>query len=119
MSTTYRVPTLKSRREYFRLPYPVTSGAVLAVGGTRYKVDEISERGLRVVTGIGQFEVNSRLQGELQLAAGLCCVVTGRVLRVDGDHFVVLLEKGPTCYDVIREQRHLSKTHPEWKPQPA
>lgn len=119
MSTTYRTPTLTSRREYFRLPYPVTSGAVLAVGGSRYKVDEISERGLRVVAGTGRFELNSRVQGELLLTAGLRCTVTGRVLRVDGDHFVVLLEKGPTCYDVIREQRHLTKTYPEWKPQPA
>jgi hypothetical protein len=41
------------------------------------------------------------------------------VLRVDENSFVVQLEKGPTCYDVIREQRHLARTHPDWKPQPV
>lgn len=119
MGTTYRMPTLQSRREYFRLPYPISTGAVLVMEGANYKVDEISERGLRVVTGVGRFPVNSRVSGMLTLTAGLHCMVSGTVLRVDENSFVVQLDKGPTCYDVIREQRHLSKTHPEWKPQPA
>ena len=119
MGTTYRLPTLSSRREYFRLPYPVTTGAVLDVEGANYKVDEVSERGLRVVTGVGRFPVNSRVQGTLLLTAGLKCVVSGTVLRVDETSFVVQLDKGPSCYDVIREQRHLAKTHPEWKPLPG
>ncbi len=113
------MPTLSSRREYFRLPYPVSAGAVLTVEGANYKVDEISERGLRIVSGVGRFPVESRIQGTLTLTAGLKCPVSGTVLRVDDNSFVVKLEKGPTCYDVIREQRHLSRTHPEWKPQPA
>ena len=118
MGTTYRMRTLSSRREYFRLPYPVSTGAILAIEGANYKVDEISERGLRIVTGVGRFAVNAKLAGELVLTAGLCCKVTGTVLRVDENSFIVVLEKGPTCYDVIREQRYLSKTHPDWKPQP-
>jgi hypothetical protein len=118
MGTTYRMPTLASRREYFRLPYPVSTGAVLTLEGANYKVDEVSERGLRIVTGVGRFQVNSRLSGMLTLTAGLRCMITGTVLRVDDNSFVVQLEKGPSCYDVIREQRHLAKTHPEWKPQP-
>ena len=119
MSTTYRMPTLTSRREYFRLPYPVTTAALLSVDGTSYKVDEVSERGLRVVRSDDRFVVDARLQGELRLTAGLRCVVSGTVLRVGETHLVVLLDKGPSCYDVIREQRHLSKTHPDWKPLPA
>lgn len=118
MSTTYRMPTLSSRREYFRLPYPVSTGAVLELDGHSYKVDEVSERGLRIVTGVGRFTVNARVQGLLKLTAGLSCVVQGSVLRVDENSFILQLDKGPSCYDVIREQRHLSKTHPEWKPQP-
>ena len=119
MGTTYRLPTLSSRREYFRLPYPVTSGAVLDVEGANYKVSEVSERGLRVVTGVGKFPVNSIVSGTLMLTAGLKCAVSGKVLRVDENSFIVQLDKGPSCYDVIREQRHLARTHPEWKPQPA
>lgn len=113
------MPMLKSRREYFRLPYPVSSGAMLSVEGASYKVDELSERGLRITTGVGRFPVNSRVEGELILTAGLRCKVAGTVLRVDENSFIVQLDKGPTCYDVIREQRHLAKTHPEWKPQPV
>jgi hypothetical protein len=119
MGTTYRMPMLKSRREYFRLPYPISSGAMLSVEGANYKVDELSERGLRVTTGVGRFPVDSRIEGTLQLTAGLSCKVAGTVLRVDENSFIVQLDKGPTCYDVIREQRHLAKTHPEWKPQPV
>jgi hypothetical protein len=119
MGTTYRMPTLQSRREFFRLPYPVTTGAVLVVEGANYKVNEVSERGLRIVTGVGRFPVNARVQGTLTLTAGLRCLVSGTVLRVDDDSFIVQLDKGPTCYDVIREQRHLARTFPEWKPQPA
>ena len=119
MATTYRMPTLQTRREYFRLPYPVTTGALLCVEGANYKVDEISERGLRIVSGVGRFPVNARVEGTLQLTAGLKCQIAGTVLRVDEHSFVLQLDKGPTCYDVIREQRHLAKTHPEWKPQPV
>jgi hypothetical protein len=119
MGTTYRTPILSSRREYFRLPYPVTSGAVLSLEGANYKVDELSERGIRVVTGVGRFPLDTRIEGMLTLTAGVRCMIAGRVLRVDEHSFVVQLEKGPTCYDVIREQRHLAKTYPEWKPQPA
>lgn len=119
MGTTYRMPTLKSRREYFRLPYPVSTGAVLSLEGANYTVNELSERGLRVMAGGGRFAVDSPVEGTLTLTAGLRCQVSGRVLRADERSFIVQLDKGPSCYDVIREQRHLSKTHPEWKPQPA
>ena len=119
MATTYRMPTLSSRREYFRLPYPVSTGAVLELEGQSYKVDELSERGLRVVSGVGRFGVDSRIEGRLVLTAGLSCMISGTVLRVDDNSFIVRLDKGPSCYDVIREQRHLTRTHPEWKPQPV
>lgn len=118
MGTTYRTPILQSRREYFRLPYPVSTGATLALDGTSYKVDEVSERGLRVIANDGRHPANSKITGQLTLTAGLRCMISGTVLRVDENSFIVQLDKGPSCYDVIREQRHLTKTHPEWKPQP-
>ncbi|HEU4780834.1 MAG TPA: hypothetical protein VFS58_13210, partial [Steroidobacteraceae bacterium] len=63
MATTYRIPKLTSRREFFRLPYPVTTGATLDVEGTHYKVGEISERGLRIISGAGKFGVDAQIQG--------------------------------------------------------
>jgi hypothetical protein len=119
VATTYRIPTLKSRREFFRLPYPVTAGATLVVEGTNYKVGEISERGLRVVTGVGQFPVDTRIEGTLTLSMGQRCPVSGTVLRVEGDAFVIKLERGPTTRDVMREQLFMAKAFPDWKPQPA
>jgi hypothetical protein len=118
VGTTYRIPKLSSRREFFRLPYPITSGATLAVDGANYKVGELSERGLRVVSGVGRFAVDSQVQGTLTLAMGLSCPVTGTVVRIEDDAFVVKLERGPTSYDVIREQRFVAKAFPDWKPQP-
>ena len=119
VSTQYRIPKLSSRREYFRLPYPITSGAVLAVNGTNYKIGEISERGLRIVSGAGRLEVDARIEGILTLTMGSRCQVEGTVLRIDGKDLIVRLDRGPTSQDVMREQRHLSKTFPDWKPQPG
>ena len=119
VATTYRMPKLSSRREYFRLPYPITTGAVLTVNGTNYKVDELSERGLRVVTGVGRLPVDAVVQGTLTFAMGARCVIQGTVLRVDDNSFIVKIDKGIKGYDVIREQVFVSKQFPDWKPQPA
>jgi hypothetical protein len=113
------MPKLSSRREYFRLPYPITAGAVLTVNGTNYKVDELSERGVRVVTGVGRLPVDAVVQGTLTLAMGTRCTVQGVILRVDDDSFIVKIDKGIKGYDVIREQVFVSKKFPDWKPQPA
>jgi hypothetical protein len=119
VATTYRIPKLTSRREFFRLPYPVTSGATLDVDGNHFKVGEVSERGLRIVTGVEKFDVEAQIQGTLILTLGLRCKILGKVLRIEEGAVVVILDRGPTTYDVIREQRHLTKTFPDWKPLPA
>ena len=119
MGTTYRIPKLSSRREYFRLPYPVSIGATLAIDGANYKVGELSERGHRIVSITEVYNtVDSQFEGTLTLAVGLHCPVTGTVLRIDDDCFIVKLERGPTSYDVIREQRFVSRMFPDWKPMP-
>jgi hypothetical protein len=41
------------------------------------------------------------------------------VLRAEDDSVVLKLERGPSTRDVIREQLHVAKTFPDWKPQPA
>ena len=58
------------------------------------------------------FRVDARVQGTLTLAMGVTCPVSGTVLRIEDDSFVVRLERGPTSYDVIREQRFVAKTFP-------
>ena len=113
------MPKLSSRREFFRLPYPITSGATLAVEGANYTVEEISERGLRLVSTSGAFALDTRVQGTLILTAGVKCTVTGTVLRIEDKTVVLKLSRGPTGYDVIREQRHVAKSFPDWKPQPT
>jgi PilZ domain len=113
------MPTLTSRREFFRLPYPITVGATLLIDGTNYTVGEISEGGLRLLCNGEQFPLAQRVQGTLVLTAGMKCTVTGTVLRAEGKYVIVKLSRGPTGYDVMREQRHLSKSFPDWKPQPA
>ena len=113
------MPTLTSRREYFRLPYPITSGATLVVDGANYKVRELSERGLRVVAGFGRFPVDAPVEGTLILTMGVRCPISGSVLRVEDDSVVLKLERGPSTRDVIREQLYVAKAFPDWKPQPA
>jgi hypothetical protein len=119
VATTYRTPKLSSRREFFRLPYPITTGATLAVDGANYTVEEVSERGLRLNSVSGAFALDTRVQGTLILTAGVRCTVTGTVLRIEDKCVILKLSRGPTGYDVIREQRHVAKNFPDWKPQPA
>ena len=87
--------------------------------GTNYKVGEISERGLRVVSGVGQLAVDAPITGTLILTMGVRCPVVGSVLRIEEDSFVLKLDRGPSTRDVIREQLHVAKAFPDWKPQPA
>jgi hypothetical protein len=117
VATQYRIPTLTSRREYFRLPYPITSGAVLTIDGANYKVEEISEKGLRIVSTAAPFEVDAHIEGTLLLTMGTRCPVAGTILRIESNALVVKLERGPSSQDVMREQRHLAKRFPNWKPQ--
>ena len=119
MGTTYRLPTLSSRREFFRLPYPVMSGAVLSVDGTNYTVAEVSEGGLRLRCDSARFPLALRVEGTLVLTAGMRCTVAGTVLRAEDKCVVLKLSRGPTSYDVIREQRYVQKAFPDWKPIPA
>jgi hypothetical protein len=115
----YRMPKLTTRREYFRLPYPVSSGATLALSGTNYNVAEISEGGLRLNCSGENFPIAQSVQGTLLLNSGSRCAVIGTVLRVEDKCVIVKLTRGPTSQEVFREQRHLSKAFPDWKPQPA
>ena len=119
VATTYRIPTLTSRREFCRLPYPVTSGASLAIDGTNYTVAEVSEAGLRLSCSVDKFPLEQRVQGTLTLTAGMRCTITGTVLRIESRCVILKLSRGPTSYDVFREQGHLAKNFPDWKPQPA
>jgi hypothetical protein len=112
------MPKLTSRREFFRLPYPVSTGATLAIDGTNYTVAEVSEGGLRLNCSGDNLAVAQRVQGTLVLTAGMKCTVTGTVLRIQDRCVILKLSRGPTGYDVLREQRHLTKTFPDWKPQP-
>jgi hypothetical protein len=113
------MPTLSSRREFFRLPYPVTTGATVAIDGTNYTVAEVSEAGLRLSGTLEKFPLEQRVQGTLTLTAGMRCTITGTVLRIENRCVILKLSRGPTSYDVFREQRHLAKNFPDWKPQPA
>ena len=119
VATQYRMPKLTSRREYFRLPYPVTTGATLAMDGTNYTVGEISEGGLRLLCNGAEFPLEQRVQGTLVLTAGMRCSVTGTEQQDEDKCVIVKLSRGPTGYDVLREQRHLTKNFPDWKPLPA
>jgi len=115
----YRMPKLTTRREFFRLPYPVSSGATLSFEGANYSVGEISEGGLRLNCSGDCFPLERCVQGTLVLNSGSRCMIIGTVLRVEDKCVIVKLSRGPSSQEVFREQRHLSKAFPDWKPQPA
>ena len=64
------------------------------------------------------------LTGEVAIQASVQTNTTpprtsiARPRRCD-DSFVLILDRGPSTRDVIREQLHVAKAFPDWKPQPA
>ena len=113
VATQYRMPKLYEPPRIF--PAAVSrhrSARRCRSTGLTTRSGEISERGLRLNCSGEQFPLAERIQGTLALTAGMRCTVTGTVLRVEDSCVIVKLSRGPTGYDVMREQRHLSQDLP-------
>jgi hypothetical protein len=98
-----------SRRELYRIVYPLTERPVFEIGRFTYEVIDCSERGLR-------YEVKDRhvpalgtpVSGQLVFRRGESVEVAGEVIRTRaGSVALALHAPGITFADILAEQRFL------------
>jgi hypothetical protein len=109
----------EQQRQHFRLRYPLAAQPTLRVAGHSFAVTELSEGGMRIITGpAGRIAPDWDVRGELVLATGDTVPVDGYVLRIDDSYVVVKLMHGPSYKDMFAEQRYVAQRYPDW-PQSA
>jgi PilZ domain len=109
----------EQQRQHFRLRYPLAAQPTLRVAGHAFAVTELSEGGMRIISGpAGRLAPSWDVHGELLLATGDTVPVDGIVLRIDDAHVVVKLLRGPSYKEMLAEQRYVAQRYPDW-PQSA
>ena len=98
-----------SRREVYRIVYPLEERPTFEIGRFIYEVIDCSERGIRYETkGRRVAEVGTPLGGTLQFRRGSAVDVTGEVIRTcEGTVVLVLDAPGIPFSDILAEQRYL------------
>jgi|SRR5437868_16025 hypothetical protein len=97
-----------SRREVYRVVYPLVERPTFEVGRYLYEVVDLSERGLRYeVRDRRMPTVGSEVGGRLQFRRGEEVPVVGQVLRAQQGEVVLQLEPPLPFAEVLAEQRYL------------
>jgi hypothetical protein len=97
-----------NRRQLYRLRFPAGEELSATVGGLTFKVAELSERGIRLIST----KVPHRsgiCQGILYLSNGTAKPFYGELGRVDGGEQVILGVTGIAMADVVAEQLRLRR----------
>jgi hypothetical protein len=98
-----------NRREYYRIPYPVTERPRLVLGTAIHEVLDCSETGIRFeADDPASLQVGAPVQGRLRLRCGADLRVQGEVLRQDGEVVTASLDAaGVPLGTILKEQYHL------------
>lgn len=105
------------RRQYFRLPYPDTSQPPFKLdnGKDNYRVLEIAENSLLLELSSEQsLSVNTPLAGEIIFHDMSSEYLSGTVFRLDDRGAVILLKRGISFRQVIREQLYIKSHFPRF-----
>jgi hypothetical protein len=98
-----------SRRELYRIVYPLAERPTLEVGRALYEVVDCSELGLRYyVPNRRMPEIGTPVNGILCFRRGAQIAIDGAVIRTGGGLVAIALtQPGTTFYQVLTEQRYL------------
>src|SRR4051812_21996490 len=100
------------KREHFRLEFPLYQRPKLRVALRDYEVLEISELGVKAVAnGTIMPPLTQTFDATIVFTDGTKCVVTGKVIRRDGELFVMLLTAGIPLQKMYEEHRRLIQKH--------
>jgi hypothetical protein len=98
-----------SRRELYRIVYPLAERPSLELGRFVYEVIDCCELGLRYrVPDLRVPAVGTRISGTLRFRRGAEILIDGKVLRTAAGQVVIALDKpGTTFFQILAEQRYL------------
>jgi hypothetical protein len=98
-----------SRRESYRVVYPMTERPFIEMGRAVHEVLDVSERGLRFkIRTMKQPQAGDLLTGNLQFQGSSPVEVTGKVIRARPGLVVLALEPPGIPYsNILLEQRRL------------
>ena len=105
---------MDQRRKHYRVWYPDHHRPVLQLGGKRFNVAELSEKGARIVPDSDapdapEIPRGERFRARMHFVDGGEVGVTARFLRVDGPHLVLQLLLGVSLRRMISEQMRLRR----------
>lgn len=103
-----------NRRANFRLRYPPGAGPLFVVGGTSFRVVELSERGLQFSSD-GPTPTEE-VAGALKFPDGAEIAVAGAAVRAVRGQVAVRLTRGIPLGRVLAEQRRIMRSFPDFLP---
>ena len=105
---------MSEKREYYRIKYRDDDRPTFVMGGAKYLVMDISEKGLRFDGGL-KFKPgeNDAISGKIMFKSGKSCAVEGKLLRYDSSQraCIVKLDKGVSLALIMEEQRIILKKY--------
>lgn len=106
--TMTQQPSDQSRRELYRVTYPLVERPTFEVGRYLYEIIDCSERGLRYeVRDRRMPTLGSEVGGTIQFRRGDEVPVTGEVIRAANGTVVLQLDPPLPFAEILAEQRYL------------
>jgi len=105
---------VSEKREHYRIKYRDDDRPTFVLGGAKYLVMDISEKGLRFDGGLHyKPEPGDAIIGKLVFKSGKSCAVDGKLLRYDSVKraCIVKLDKGISLALIMEEQRIILKKY--------
>ncbi len=105
----------KSRRNFFRIVYPLACRPKLVIAGKEYAAIDISEHGLRFIyKDKNRFQQGSEVKIKITLNNSDPLSLKGIVLRFDKKIAVLSLTKSIPLDRIIAEQRYIKLNYPDY-----
>lgn len=98
----------ESRRELYRILYPLVERPTFEAGRFLLEVIDVSEKGIRIDIGMRRLpEVGSEMGGTIQFRSGDELEVQGEVIRAREGTLVLALNPPLPYAQILAEQRYL------------
>lgn len=100
------------KREHFRIRYPVKERPLLLLAQQEFEIIDMCEEAVKFrCPGFRSFSVGDLLEGGIRFRNGESMQVEGKVLRVDRESVVMVVDPSIPCSLIVSEQRRLANKY--------
>ena len=99
----------QSRRDYYRLRYPIGHRPQVWIDELQYELIELSERGTRLHDRNATLQAGQVVTGAISFSDGETVPFEGPVMRREKDEVVIGIEIGISTRRVVEEQRLIAR----------